>query len=58
VHSPRRPSAYSTAATGPATPGHIAGMGIAYVVMLTAFYVDCADRRIMPTLAGRACSQG
>jgi len=33
-------------------------MGIAYVVMLTAFYVDCADRRIMPTLAGRACSQG
>ena len=36
-----RPSATSTgAATGPADTGHIAGMGIAYTAMLTAFYVD------------------
>jgi len=30
---------------------HITGMGIAYVAMLTAFYVDYADLRIMPTSA-------
>jgi len=40
----------------PGDTGHIAGMGIAYVAMLTAFYADYAEVDVKPENVNPACS--